>query len=420
LTPKLFPRLDLHWKIILGIFLGLIVSVAAHQIPSGVYFTQTYIKPFGTIFIRLLQLMAIPLLLTSLISGVAGMRTENSLAPLSLRTLLLFAFTCITSTTIGIALASWIQPGAVVSSDIAVELTKTYAMDVSKAIEMKQNVGDSFLSLVVQWVPSNIFYAFTQNSMMLSVVLFSILFGAAAAQLPPTTIQPTLQLLESIQQILLQVVNYIMAVAPFGVFALMASIQLDWNILLSLLLYMLTVAIGLSIILFLLYPSIVYGLGRMPYRFFFKTMQPAFLTAFSTSSSVATLPVTMRCVVDGFKIPKAAAHFILSLGTTVNMDGTALYQAVATLFIAQVMGIELGMAELITIIFTCTLASVGAAGVPGAGMITMIIVLQSVGIPVEALAFILAPDRLLDMYRSVINVAGDATAAVALGEKETG
>ena len=409
---------DLHWKILVGISLGIFVSFSLHDIQGGAEWAQAYIKPFGTIFIRLLQLMAIPLLLTSLITGIAGMRSLDHLGKLGGRTLLLFTFTCVTATTIGVVLASIIQPGSFVPADLRQELFTSYSSDVSQFVDAKNNQPLGFFQMLVQWVPSNIFYALGQNSMMLSIVLFSILFGIAACQVPSYQTKPVIDFLEGLQEIFMKMVLLIMKIAPFGVFALIASISLNWSLLTSLFIYIITVVLGLSVILFILYPAVFTLIGKTGYRFFFQMMQPAFLTAFSTSSSAATLPVTMNRVTEGLKVKKEPAHFILSLGTTINMDGTALYQAVAAIFMAQVVGIDLSWLDMLTIIVTCTLAAVGAAGVPGAGMITLMIVLQSVHVPVEAIALIMAPDRLLDMFRSLVNVAGDATAAVALGEKE--
>lgn len=409
---------QMHWKILAGISLGVVVSFSLHHIEGGAEWSQLYIKPFGTIFIRLLQLMAIPLLLTSLITGVAGMRSIDHLGKLGGKTVLLFTFTCLTSTLIGVILASLFQPGNFVPEELRHELFATYSSDITQIVDTQNNTQTGFLQMMVQWVPSNIFYAFTQNGMMLSIVLFSILFGVAACQVSAYKTKPVIDFLEGVQDIFMKMVLMIMKVAPFGVFALIASISLNWSLLVSLLIYIITVVVGLSIILFILYPAVFTFLSKTGYRYFFQIMQPAFLTAFSTSSSAATLPVTMNRVTEGLKVKKEPAHFILSLGTTINMDGTALYQAVAAIFMAQVVGIDLSWVDMLTIIITCTLAAVGAAGVPGAGMITLMIVLQSIHVPVEAIALIMAPDRLLDMYRSLINVAGDATAAVALGEKE--
>lgn len=398
--------------------IGIAWSIAASYINGGAEWTVSYIKPFGTIFIKLLQMLAIPLIITSIISGIAGLRDINKLGRIGGRTLMLFTFTCLTSTLLGVSLASIFTPGAAIPEKTKSELLTSYQEKTAGLIDKAQHSTNGAMDMITEMVPNNIFHAMSNNGMMLQVVIFAILFGIALSKVDGAKGDSVIQLIEGLNETFMKLVMLVMIIAPIGVFALIASISFNVGVFLSLLYYMLTVLFGLAIILFILYPLIIRLFSKISYGTFFKTMQPVFLMAFSTSSSAATLPVTMERVSNGFNIKKEISDFVLSLGTTINMDGTALYQSIAAVFIAQATGIELSVGQMVIIALTATLSAVGAAGIPGAGMITLIIVLDSVNVPIEAIALIMAPDRLLDMFRTVINVAGDACGAITVSGLE--
>lgn len=398
--------------------IGIAWSIVASYINDGEEWTLLYVKPIGTIFIKLLQMLAIPLIITSIISGIAGLRDINKLGRIGLRTLMLFTVTCLTATILGVALASTFKPGAAIPEKTKTELLESYHEKTTGLIEKAQHSTNSAMDMITEMVPNNIFHAMSNNGMMLQVVIFAILFGIALSKVDVTKSEIVIQLIDGLNETFMKLVMLVMVIAPVGVFALIASISFNANVFLSLLYYMLTVIFGLAIILFILYPLIIRLFSKITYGKFFKTMQPVFLMAFSTSSSAATLPVTMERVSNGFTIKKEISDFVLSLGTTINMDGTALYQSIAAVFIAQATGIELTTGQLVIIALTATLSAVGAAGIPGAGMITLIIVLDAVHVPIEAIALIMAPDRLIDMFRTVINVAGDACGAITVSGME--
>lgn len=398
--------------------IGITWSIAASYINGGEEWTLSYVKPFGTIFIKLLQMLAIPLIITSIISGIAGLKDINKLGRIGGRTLMLFTVTCLTSTILGVTLASTFQPGAAIPERTKNELLASYQNKATGLVDRAQQSAGSAVDMITEMVPNNIFHAMSNNGMMLQVVIFSILFGIALSKVDASKSDIVIQFIEGLNETFMKLVMLVMLIAPIGVFALIASISFNANVFLSLLYYMLTVIFGLAIILFILYPLINRLFSKITYGTFFKTMQPVFLMAFSTSSSAATLPVTMERVSNGFNIKKEISDFVLSLGTTINMDGTALYQSIAAVFIAQATGIDLTIGQMAIIALTATLSAVGAAGIPGAGMITLIIVLDAIHVPIEAIALIMAPDRLLDMFRTVINVAGDACGAIAVSGME--
>jgi len=418
LTEKENKKIPLHIKILVGMVIGIAWSIAASFTSEGATWTMSYIKPFGTIFIKLLQMLAIPLIITSIISGIAGLRDINKLGRIGGRTLALFTVTCLTSTILGVTLASTFKPGAAIPENIKNELLASYQDKATGLVDKAQQGDAGLMDMITEMVPNNIFHAMSNNGLMLQVVIFSILFGIALSKVDASKSDSVIQLIEGLNETFMKLVMLVMLIAPIGVFALIASITFNASVFLSLLYYMLTVIFGLAVILFILYPLINRLFSKITYGKFFKTMQPVFLMAFSTSSSAATLPVTMERVSNGFNIKKEISDFVLSLGVTINMDGTALYQSIAAVFIAQATGIDLTLGQMVIIALTATLSAVGAAGIPGAGMITLIIVLDAIHVPIEAIALIMAPDRLLDMFRTVINVAGDACGAIAVSGME--
>jgi Na+/H+-dicarboxylate symporter len=283
------------------------------------------------------------------------------------------------------------------------------------------------LQFVVNLVPENIVGALSSNSNMLQVIFFTLLFGICIILLPREKTFAVRAFFESLNEIVMKMIHVIMLAAPYGVFALIASITVDVagenpadTLVLfgSLGMYALTVVIGLVLLVFVIYPLAISSFTVIQFRQFLRGIAPAQLLAFSTSSSAATLPMTMKCCEKELGVKKEISSFVLPLGATINMDGTSLYQAVAAVFLAQIYGMDLTILQQLTIVLTATLASIGSAAVPGAGMIMLVIVLTSVGIPTEGIALIFAVDRPLDMLRTVVNITGDSTIACAVAHSE--
>ena len=417
-------RLPLHWQIIIGMATGILFGLLMTSFSWGATFVGDWIAPFGTIFIRLLKLIAIPLIFTSLVKGIADLKDISSFRHIGVRTILLYISTTVAAITIGLLLVNTIRPGSGVSPETIEELTSTYAQDASLTsnIETATQQQQGPLSFLVEMVPDNIFAAFGNNALMLQVILFSILFGICMLLIEPKKAKPVSRLIDGLNEIVLKMVDLIMCIAPYAVFALLAQIIVssgNVEILQKLLFYGLTVVIGLMMMI-ALYMLIIYlTTGRSP-RWFLSGIAPAQLLAFSTSSSAATLPVTMERVTDHLGVDNEVSSFVLPVGATINMDGTSLYQAVAAVFIAQALHIPLEFTDQLTIILTALLASIGSAAVPGAGMVMLVIVLESIGIPADklaiGLALIFAIDRPLDMLRTVVNVTGDSMVSVVVAK----
>ncbi|WMJ72765.1 dicarboxylate/amino acid:cation symporter [Cytophagaceae bacterium ABcell3] len=417
----MLKNISLAGWIIIGLVVGLLWGFVASYI-GAVNFTQQYIQPFGTIFIRLLQMVAIPLVVSSLITGISRLKDISKLSRMGLRTLLLFFITGTFSILLGLSLVNLTNPGLALPDELRENLMERYGGPADDKAEAAQMLQRHPLTPLVEMVPDNIFAAMSDNGRMLQVVFAALLAGLALVQIPAEKGAVVMQFFEGANELLIKMVGYIMYFAPFGVFALMSAIITetagDFQLLLALLYYALTVLAGLVLMLLVFYPLLYMKLGGLKYKEFFVAMRPALILAFSTSSSSATLPVTMTRVEKKLGVGPEVAGFVLPLGTTINMDGTALYQAVAAIFIAQVFGFDLSFVQQMVIVLTATLSAVGAAGVPGAGMITLVIVLESVGVPAAGVALIMAPDRILDMCRSIVNVSGDAVASIVMDRFE--
>lgn len=412
-------NLALHWKILIGMALGVVFGLVASFIDGGAAFTADYIKPFGTIFINLLKLIAIPLILASLIKGVSDLQDISKLSQMGGRTILTYVTTTLIAVTIGLILVNTIQPGKSISVDTRQELVEAYATDADQKREAAAKQREAGpLQALVDIVPSNIFAAATSNRNMLQIIFFALFFGIGMILLPEETAHPVKAFFDSFNAIILKLIDMIMSVAPYGVFALLAALVVEapsLELFQALALYAITLLLGLSAMI-LVYALIVkLFTGRNPARFF-KGIAPAQLLAFSTSSSAATLPVTMECVEENLGVDKEVTSFVLPIGATINMDGTSVYQGVAAVFIAQAFGLDLSLSAQLGIIFTATLASIGTAAVPSAGIVMLVIVLAQAGIPEAGLALIFAIDRPLDMCRTIVNVTGDAAVSMLVGK----
>ena len=412
-------NIALHWKILIGMAFGVAFGLALSFVSGGAAFIGDYIKPFGTIFINLLKLIAIPLILASLIKGVSDLQDISKLSQMGGRTILTYVTTTLIAVTIGLVLVNSIQPGKSISVDTRQELVEAYASDADQkreAAAKQQEAGP--LQALVDIVPSNIFAAATNNRNMLQIIFFALFFGIGMILLPEETAQPVKAFFDSFNAIILKLIDMIMLVAPYGVFALLAALVVEapsLELFQALALYAVTLLLGLAAMI-LVYAMIVKVFtGRNP-AFFFKGIAPAQLLAFSTSSSAATLPVTMECVEENLGVDKEVTSFVLPIGATINMDGTSVYQGVAAVFIAQAFGLDLSLSAQLGIIFTATLASIGTAAVPSAGIVMLVIVLAQAGIPEAGLALIFAIDRPLDMCRTIVNVTGDAAVSMLVGK----
>ena len=420
-------KLALHWKIIIGLILGLLFGIiSASQGWGG--FTNDWIAPFGKIFINLLKLIAVPLVLSSLITGVASLSDLKKLSRIGGKTISIYITTTAIAVTIGLIAVNLLEPGKTVPDDMKIKLQNTYQSAASSKLEAAQEVKDrSVLQPIVDMVPSNFFSSASNNRNMLQVVFVAIIIGIALIQIPKEKSRPVLEFMEGINDLVIKLVDNIMLMAPIGVFALIAdtitsvagnNINNVLELLSALGFYMLAVIFGLLIQMFITYTAVLKLFSKMSLKKFYQGIAPAQLLAFSTSSSGATLPVTMERCEEELGVSEEVSSFVLPLGATINMDGTALYQAVAAVFIAQTLGMDLSLGAQLTIVLTAVLASIGTAAVPGAGIIMLVIILEAIGVPSAGIALILGVDRILDMMRTVTNVTGDASVAVAVAASE--
>tara|TARA_A100001011_G_C14300963_1_gene840769 strand:+ start:1871 stop:3127 length:1257 start_codon:yes stop_codon:yes gene_type:complete len=412
-------KLSLHWKIIIGMFLGVAVGLIFSSINGGNIIITNWVKPFGTIFINSLKLIAIPLILASLIKGISDLKDISKLSSMGGLTITTYLTTTVIAVSIGLLVVNGLKPGNTISDETRTELVQAYSNDTEQKREIAQEKKESGpLQPLVDLVPSNFLGAASDNKNMLQVIFFSILFGIAMILIPETKSKSVKSFFDSLNDVILKIIDLIMLCAPYGVFALLASLIVEApniDLLRSLLLYSITLLAGLFIVI-IVYLMIVKFFLRRNLKEFIDGILPAQLVAFSTSSSAATLPVTMDRVHNYLGVKKEVSSFVLPIGATINMDGTAVYQAVAAVFIAQAFGLELSLVDQLGIISTATLASIGAAAVPSAGIIVLVIVLAQAGIPEAGLALIFAVDRPLDMFRTVVNVTGDAMVSLIVSK----
>ena len=460
-------KLPLYLKIIIGLVLGIVWALISSSLGWS-SFTVNWIAPFGDIFINLLKLIAVPLVLFSIINGVAGIGDPSSLGRMGGKTLLAYLVTTLLAVSLGLVLVNVIKPGTLVDESsridnrisyelwaqgegiavkdgihflqdpkykdrvmVVTELERTKTIDEAVAkrlMTVDENKKAGPLKPLVDLVPANVFKSLTDNGLMLQIIFFALFFGISLLFISKEKSAPVIKAVDGIMEVFLKMIDFVMQAAPFFVFALLAGViskmagddigkvieifkGLSW--------YSLTVFVGLVLMIFFVYPMIIRLIVRViPYKGFFKAMGLAQTTAFSTSSSAATLPVTMECVEDNLGVDKKITSFVLPIGATVNMDGTVLYQAVVVVFLAQFHMIDLTIGQQLTIVITATLASIGSAAVPSAGLVMLIVVLGSVGLNPAWIAIIFPVDRILDMCRTVVNVTGDATVSSIIAKGE--
>ncbi len=461
-------KLPIHVKIVIGLVLGVIWAFVSSFMGWN-EFTIRWIDPFGMIFIRLLKFIAVPLVLFSIIGGVSGLRDVSKLGRLGRKTLLAYMTTTLLAVGIGLTLVNIVKPGTHIDEEQRIKNRLSYevwlqendigatqdglnflsdpkyAAYLSEAQAADQVISSPKLDLekkmktvavqkessplkfIVEMVPDNIFASLSGNGLMLQVIFFAIFFGITLVLIPEEASAPIINLVNGMNSIFLKMVDLVMKAAPFFVFCLLAGVvakmadspQEVFEIFIGLGSYSLTLFSGLFLLTFVVYPLIVKALvSKMSFKDFFKNISPAQFLAFSTSSSAATLPVTMECVEENVGVPKSISSFVLPIGATVNMDGTSMFEGIAVVFLAQLHFIDLTIAQQLTIVFTAAAASIGSAAVPSAGLIMMIMVLQSVGLNPAWVAIIFPVDRILDMCRTVVNVTGDMVVSTLIAKSE--
>jgi Na+/H+-dicarboxylate symporter len=412
-------KMSLHWKILLGMGLGVVFGALASYFGFK-QFTIDWIKPFGTMFINALKLIAVPLIIASLIKGISDLKDISQLSRMGGRTIGVYLITTVFAVMLGLAIVNIVNPGGSVSEDTREALLSGYADSATEKIQMAhQQSEEGPLQPLVDLVPGNIFHALTDNGNMLQVIFFVIFFAIGMILIAPEKSEPVKKFFDGLNEVILKMIDLIMIAAPYGVFGLLAALVVEaptLDLFQALMWYALCVLIGLGLLILIFYPLLAKVITGISWMDFFKGISPAQLVAFSTSSSAATLPVTMERVSEHMGVDEEVTSFVLPIGATVNMDGTSLYQGIAAVFIAQTFGMDLTFMDQLAIVMTATLASIGAAAVPSAGMIMLVIVLGTVGIPEAGLALIFAIDRPLDMVRTICNVTGDATVALIVGK----
>ena len=459
-------KLPLYVKILIGLALGIIWSFMSSYLGWN-SFTVNWIDPFGVIFIRLLKFIAVPLVLFSIISGVSGLNDVSRLGRMGGKTLGVYLITTVIAVTIGLLLGNILKPGSYIDDEqkiknriayehwanengieildgrsLLTDPTHQHHADFVKSVQpdptqadetitekldiVKKNKEEGPLKFLVDMVPENIILSISDNKLMLQVIFFAIFFGITLIIIPREKAKPVIDFVDGANEVFLKMVDIVMMAAPFFVFALMAGVIAKmadssaevFEIFKSLGSYSLVVLLGLAFMVFVFYPSMVKLFVGLGFTDFLKRISPAQFLAFSTSSSAATLPVTMECVENNLGVSKNVAGFVLPIGATVNMDGTSMYQTVAVLFLAQLHMVDLTIGQQLTIVLTATLASIGSAAVPSAGLVMLMIVLISVGLNPAWIAIIFPVDRVLDMCRTVVNVTGDATVSTIIAKSE--
>jgi Na+/H+-dicarboxylate symporter len=418
-------KMELHWQILIGMVLGLLFGFVMTFPDWGRTFVADWVQPIGTIFVKLLKLIAIPLILASLIKGISDLKDISKFKKIGLRTIGIYIITTIIAITIGLVLVNLLKPGDGISEETITKLTDTYSNDsgvTSKLEEAFRQKDSGPLQFLEDMVPDNAFSALSDNALMLQVIFFTIFLGISMLLIGEKSAKPLKKFFDSLNDVVLKMVDLIMLSAPVAVFSLLASVVVsssDPDLLLALLKYAGVVVLGL-LLMIVFYSLVVSTFTRYNPWTFLSKISPAQLLAFSTSSSAATLPVTMERVEEHIGVDKEVSSFVLPVGATINMDGTSLYQGVAAVFISQALGFDLTFGDQLTIVLTALLASIGSAAVPGAGMVMLVIVLESIGFPPDklaiGLALIFAVDRPLDMCRTVVNVTGDATVAMMVAK----
>ncbi|MCA8955953.1 MAG: dicarboxylate/amino acid:cation symporter [Planctomycetes bacterium] len=430
-------KLALHWWILIGMALGVGAGLLALQLGRVVVVATSptsfveldfpgmvlrYVAPFGDLFMNLLRMIAVPLVLFSLVAGVASLNDTAKVKRIGTRTIVLYLLTTAVAISIGLVVVNLIGPGRDLSGDFVDRLRERFQSSAQQKIASTAQV--SIIQQLIDVVPKNPFEALARGE-MLQVVFFALMLGIALTRLDAMRAGHAVRVFEILSDAVIEIVHLIMKIAPFGVFALIAKVVADMGqdgsvgpLFRALGWYIVSVVLALVLHAALVYTALLKFMTKMPLMRFFRGMVPAQLLAFSSSSSGATLPVTMRCAEKNVGVDEEVSGFVLPLGATINMDGTGLYQGVAAVFIANVYKHDLGFQQQLEIVLTATLASIGTAAVPGVGLVMLIIVLQQIGVDPMGIGLIMGVDRPLDMCRTVLNITGDATVATVVAAKE--
>jgi len=393
-------------RILVALILGVVAGLWLEE-------SANFVEPIGKAFIRLIKMVIVPLVFASLLVGTASLGDIRKLGRIGIKSVIFFVVSTIAAIVIGLSIANIVQPGSGLDESAEVVLLQNFQSLAKENVAIASK-APSIVDIFLNIMPANPIQSMVEGN-MLQVIFFALFMGIGLSLLPSTKVEPVIKFFTGINEIMIKIVEIVVRVAPYGVFALLAGIigQFGFEILKLLLNYTIVTILGLTILYFI-YPVVVTFFSHVSFRTFIKGIFPAQEIAFSTSSSAAALPVMIENCEKNIGVSNRIASFVLPLGTTINMDGTALYQGVSALFIAQVYGIDLGLIQQLTIVLTALLASIGTAGVPAAGMLMLIIVLQQIGIPLEGIALILGVERILDMFRTVVNVSGDAACAVVV------
>ncbi|MDR0537572.1 MAG: dicarboxylate/amino acid:cation symporter [Tannerellaceae bacterium] len=407
--------IPLYIRILLGMLLGTIIGFAALGLGVEVFVTD-WIAPWGKLFIRMLQLIAVPLIFVTLVKGITGLKDASRFSRLGGKTMALYLVFITASVLFGIGMGLGVKPGEYIEKETVARLQLKYENTIEEKAQAAESAKkDGPLYFLNEIVPDNIFLAATNNTRMLQVIFFAVLFAFAALMIPHERTRAVFDFFDGMNDIIMKMVGFIISLAPYGVAALMAELVIgfegDGSVFLALGLYALTVTVAMFIIMYVFYPLVIHFFSRMKAKDFLKALYPVQLFAFTTSSSAVTLPVTMKAIEEKLGVSKSVSTFVLPVGVTINMDGTSCYQTIAVFFIAQALGVELSLMQIATILLMTILSSIGTPGIPGGSYVILAMVLTSVGIPAAGLALIIGIDRPLDMLRTAVNVTGDATVA---------
>jgi len=410
-------KLQLYTKVLIGLVAGVLFGMLAGQLGFS-DFISSYIKPIGSAFIKLISMVVIPLVFASLLVGTSSLHDIRKLGRIGAKTMAYYLCTTVIAICIGLLLANTLRPGAGLSEKTRTELIQSSPEESVTPMDTtlkKPTITDILLNII----PTNPVRAFVEGR-MLQIIFFALMTGICLGLIPSERSRPVIDFFEGVNDVIITMVHIIMKLAPYGVFALISAVVANFglDVLFVLIKYSLVVVVGLVLHVAIVYSLAIKIFSKQKVRTFFRGIRPAQLIAFSSASSSATLPVTMECAEKNLGVPGQISSFALPLGATINMDGTALYQGVSTVFIAQVYGLGLNPMQQLTIVLTAVLASIGTAGTPAAGVITLAIVLKSIGVPLEGIALIMGVERILDMCRSMVNVTGDASCAVVVASSE--
>ncbi|MEW5820905.1 MAG: dicarboxylate/amino acid:cation symporter [Cyanobacteriota bacterium] len=421
-----WTKLEVYYQIFIMLFAGAVAGVGLNLLTNNFHVVDpdtsalilSIVKPFGDVFIRMIQMVVIPLVFASLVLGVASLGDPRKLGRIGSKTIAYFLITTGLAVSIGLTFANLVQPGAGFSSELKEQLIESNKDAVSTKQEMKESSKQSFGDIIVNIVPKNPIKDMAEGN-MLPVIFFALMIGICLSFIDADKSAHLLKVFDGVNDIMIVIVNIAMKFAPYGVFSLIMVVTCSFgvDVFIALIKYSLVVLIGLTVHAVFTY-GLVIKLSGLGFRNYFVGIKDAILVGFSTSSSSATLPVSMKNATENLYVKEDIVSFVLPLGATINMNGTALYQGVAAVFIAQVFGIHLNLEQQLIVVLTATLAAIGAAGVPSAGIVTLLTVLQGIGVPAAGVALIMGVDRLLDMFRTAVNIMGEISAALFVGRTE--